>query len=215
MQLAYGKKIYSNDGQQIGTIKEFVIDPRTRIITHMVIQRGLFFASDQLIPTSIVSGTEDDLVTLSENAQEIAQRFVQDYRSEEYLELEDENVRQSLGTAGRVWSRPLYVSTVEAPYQSVVPPGIGPLVPETEPPMPLDEIVLEKGSPVKTKEGKEIGRIKECISDDNDKITHFIIKEGYFFSLPKRVPIDWVHKIQENEVILAVPAEAIEKLPEA
>ncbi|MFW6414598.1 MAG: PRC-barrel domain-containing protein [Verrucomicrobiota bacterium] len=215
MQLAYGKKVYSSDNQQIGTINELVIDPRTRIITHMVIKRGLFFASDQLIPTSIVSDTDEASVVLSENAQEIAQRFVQDYRSDEYLELEDEHARDTLGTGGRVWSRPLYISTTEAPYQSVVPPGIGPLIPETEPPMPLDEIVLEKGSPVKTKEGKEIGRVKECISDDNDKITHFIIKEGVFFSMPKRVPIDWIHKIQENEVILAVPAEAIEKLPEA
>lgn len=215
MQLAYGQKVYCSDGQEIGSVKEFVIDPRSRVITHMVIQRGLLFASDQIIPCSLVDRIEDKAVVLSENVEEIQQRFAYEYNSDEYIPLEDEKAMETLGTGGRAWSRPTYVSTAEAPYQSIVPPGIGPLIPETEPAMPLDEIVLDKGCTVKAEDGKRVGSVKECISDENDRITHFVIKEGVFFSLPKRVPIDWVHKINENEVILAVPAVALEKLPEA
>lgn len=212
MDLPYRGKIFSSDGEEIGILRELVIDPRSRIITHLVVQEGLLFASDRLLSTEYVDRVEKNNIFLNAGANEIREAEIPEYRRDEYISIEDRDVAGRLTAPGRVWVRPEGASTAAYPYQSVIPPGIGPIVPENEPSIPLDEITLERGSVVRSSDDKEIGTVLECRADDQDKLTHILIKEGAFFGVPKLIPIDWIRKIADNEIILSVSAETVRNL---
>ncbi|MFO7821017.1 MAG: DUF2171 domain-containing protein [Lentisphaeria bacterium] len=212
MDLPYRGKIFSSDGEEIGILHELVIDPRSRVITHIIVQEGLLFTSDRLLATEYIDRVEDKKIILNATAEKIRQAEIPEYRQQEYLPLEDQDVKERLQTPGRIWLRPADASTLSFPYQSVVPPGIGPIVPETEPAIPLDEITLEHGSVVRTSDGKEIGSVEQCRTDEQEKITHILIKEGVFFSVARLIPVDWIRKIDDNQVILSVSADTVQKL---
>ncbi len=214
MKLTYGSKVYSSDEQELGFIQELVIDPRSRVVTHIVVQQGLFFASDRLISVDLIAEADDGQVILKDTAAKLDAELSQEYREHDYAPLEDETLKEHVGGGGRAWVRPPQTRISQIPYPSVVPPGIGPLPTDPEVIVPLEDITLEQGALVRTKDGKRIGTVDECITDDEEKLTHILIRKGTFFSVPKLVPIDWVARIEENEVVLAVNAEALKNLPE-
>ena len=43
MQFKQGAEVFSSNGERVGTIHRTVIEPDTREITHLVIQKGLLF----------------------------------------------------------------------------------------------------------------------------------------------------------------------------
>ncbi|MCF7853597.1 MAG: PRC-barrel domain-containing protein [Candidatus Pacebacteria bacterium] len=215
MKLNYGSRVYSSDDQELGVVKEVVVDPRSRMVTHVVIQSGLLFTSDRLICTDLIATTTDDRIILKETAAKLEQELADEYREDEYVPMEDETIRERHGVGGRAWvypraALPVAVST----YQSVIPPGIGPLPPEPDVAVPFEEITLEQGCLVRTSDGKRIGSVDELITDDNDNITHILIREGTFFTVPKRIPVDWVAGMEEEEIVLAVDARTVDRLPE-
>ena len=212
MDLPYRGKVFSADGKEIGILRELVIDPRSRVITHLVIQKGLLFASDRLLSTEYIDRVEDENVMLTLRADQIEESEAPEYREREFIPIEDEDVKGKIGQGGRIWVRPPEASTGDYPYQSIIPPGIGPIVPEHEPPIPLDEITLERGSVVRASDGKEIGTVLECRVDDQEKLTHILIKEGVFFGVPKLIPIDWVKTSADNEIVLSVTSVTVRKL---
>jgi uncharacterized protein YrrD len=215
MKLAYGSRVIASDGNELGILKELVIDPRSRVVTHLVVQSGLLFPDDKLIPAEFVAEAGGAEITLSVPQDAILDQHAADYRQDEYVPLEDSGLLELTGAEARVWARPPAVGLAQVPMPSVVPPGIGPLPPEPEVVVPFDEITLESGSRVRAADGKPIGTIHECVTDDDENITHLLIREGTIFSVPKLIPVDWIARIEDNEVVLAVSAQTVERLPEA
>jgi sporulation protein YlmC with PRC-barrel domain len=211
MNLNYGTDVFTSNGIKVGEVKELVIDPRYRVVTHIVVQEGLLFNHDRLISVEYLTSADADGVRLSIDAKTV-DSLSQAYSPQDYLTLNDTELQQRHGTGGTVWVRPEGASITEAPYNSVVPPGIGPIPPEPEITIPFEEIMLEKSAPVRDPNGELLGRIDECLTDADDKITHFIIAEGDVFTENKRIPIDWVREIRDNEVIIGIDKQALENL---
>lgn len=215
MKLTYGSKVYSSDEKELGFIQELVIDPRSRAVTHIVVQQGLFFSSDRLIGVDVIADAREGEVILKETAAKLDEELSADYRADEYVPLADDAIRQHLGGTGRAWVRPPHAAISDVPYPSIVPPGIAALPTDPQVIVSLDEIALEQGALVRTKDGKRIGSVDQCITDEDDNLTHILIRKGTFFPVPKLVPIDWVARIEENEIVLAVNAESLKNLPES
>jgi len=214
MELAYGSHVFGSDGDELGVLKELVIEPRSRVVTHLVVQSGLLFSADQLVPADLVVASGNDGIRLSVSADAAAEQHATDYEQSNFVALEDDALAELGGTGTSVWARPSQVGTADAPYPSLIPPGIGPIAADPEVVVPLDEIVLEEGSPVRASDGTKIGTIDECMMDADEKITHILIREGTVFSVPKLIPIDWIARIDDNEVVLAVSVQTVDRLPE-
>ena len=215
MKLRYGSKVFAADREQLGVIKELVVEPLLRTITHMVIQKGLFFGQDRVIPVDLVAASDAEQVVLRVNAQELADlQHGFEFREDEFIPLADEQAEDLYGGGTSVWVRPPYMGLAEMPLPSIIPPGFAALPTEIEPSIPLEDVSLEKGSVVLDADGKRVGKVDELFTDNEENITHLILREGIIFSVAKMVPIDFVAAIRTNEVRLAVNAELIEQLPE-
>ncbi len=210
MQLSYGMSVVSSDGENLGQIKELIVDPRHRIVTHLVVRQGLFFSHDRVVSAEHLQTTAEGAVKLNLTAQE-AERASQAYLEDQYVDLEDEAFIDRYGVGGAVWRRP----TGEfggAGLTSLIPPGIGPIPPEPEVAIPDGEVSLRKGAEVMTADSVALGRLEEFLTDDNEQITHIIISEGQVFTESKQLPVDWIRKFNQDEIVLGVPLSVVEKL---
>ncbi|OPZ26066.1 MAG: PRC-barrel domain protein [Lentisphaerae bacterium ADurb.BinA184] len=214
MKQLYGVTVASQDDKDIGIVKDLVIEPRSRVVTHLVVQQGLLFNADRLVPAALIDdgASRGRRLVLTVTARELEECNPPEYRIEEYVELADEGLRSSQGVGGAVWRRPQGVGTAEIPYPTLVPPGFAPMTPEAVVAVPLDGITLERGSPVRTADDRPIGTVRDVITDDSEAITHIVLGEGTVFSEPRLIPVDWVARIEDNAIVLAVNKAVIDRL---
>jgi uncharacterized protein YrrD len=93
-------------------------------------------------------------------------------------------------------------------------PALPPYVPKTTQNIPEGTVALEEGAKVMTKDDKYIGNIEQVIVDEQDnRVTHFVINQGTFFTERKLIPVLWISSIDEDEVHLAPSSKVLERLP--
>ena len=202
----YGARIRTADGNDVGVVKALVIDPRSKVITHLVVQEGLLFNSDMLIPASVIDDREDTAGTIKLKIaeDELHRQDLRGYDDDEFVSTADEQLK--------AWVRPLGVGPSVVSYPQVLPPGLGYLASEEDVHIPLEEITLERDSTVVDCEGRTVGNVEECVTDETGAITHFTIAEGGLFKRPVTVPIDWVSRIEDDRIALAVDRTVLEKI---
>lgn len=72
--LRRGTRVYDRDGDKIGHVHGFVVDPATHDITHLALQHGHVFTHDVTIPVTDIAKMTDDAIHLHVIAAEIAGR---------------------------------------------------------------------------------------------------------------------------------------------
>ena len=67
MQFKEGTTVQTADGQKVGTIERFVLDPRARQIAGLIVRKGFLFVEDKVIPASAVATADAEKVTLNKD----------------------------------------------------------------------------------------------------------------------------------------------------
>ncbi len=58
------------------------------------------------------------------------------------------------------------------------------------------------------------GILNRCVTDSiSDRVTHLVVAEGLIFKARTLVPMEWVSKLEERSVHLAVGPKILESLP--
>lgn len=224
MELKKKADVYSPDGEKLGTIERVVLDPQTKEVTHIVVDKGLFFTEDKLVPISLLGPTTEERVTLREG----------DYRFEDLPPFrETEFVRAEVETPKTrevppeqphkaLTARPI------RPYYWVPPVGIGwwiglgyprgiysEFVRTREINIPEGTVALEEGAQVHGSKDEPVGNIEEVLTDaKTDRVTHLVISKGLILKEKKLIPASWVQSILADRVFLSVPARVVEDLPD-
>jgi uncharacterized protein YrrD len=64
-------------------------------------------------------------------------------------------------------------------------------------------------------DGELVGNVELVITESQDnRVTHFVISEGFLLKERKLVPAVWVTKVAEDEIYLSVESGLFEHLPE-
>jgi len=203
MKIKFGTRVYSLDGEEVGIVKEAVVNPVTREVTHLVVQEGLLFENDQLIAVDEVESTSDDGIVLRSTISDV-HAAAGEYQEDAFARVGDDET----GLPEKVWIRP------PSTPPSLVPPGLTPGELSADVSIPMDEVAILHGCSVRTSDGTVIGSVNELLLDDSETITHLVIDAGVVFSEPKLVPIDWIKAFADNEVVIAVDATVVEQMPD-
>lgn len=216
MKFKYNSVVYSSEGNKVGKLKELVVDPRSQKVTHLVVAKGILFTSDRVVPSHLVDNVDGERVVLSVTEDELKARAAREYVEEQYVKSPRKTeVAPSLSVA--YWVRPPKTYTSQIAEPPPAPPGIAPLPSQSDdgPRVPLEDVVLEKGTEVWSEDDRHIGHLDECVTNDEEKITHLILQKGHMFTSPKMIPVDWVRDFRDNKIVLAVHADTVEQLPDA
>jgi uncharacterized protein YrrD len=212
MQFAEGARVSTAEGEIVGTVDRVVLDPETRKVTHLVVQKGSLFTEDKVIPLSLVGLATADQVTLrlgAGNLQELP------HFEESHYVAEERGSQSAPGSSH--WARPLYWYP---PVGSSWPTGVYAYTEEqryvakTERNIPEGTVALAEGAQVISSDGRHVGNIERVFTDPlADRATHLLISEGLFLKERKLVPTGWMGLIFEDEVRLRVDSDFLDSLP--
>jgi uncharacterized protein YrrD len=213
MELKEGTSVYAPNGDEVGKINRFVMDPMTNEVTHVVIQKGWLLPEDKVLPMDMIRRATDERVERISGAGDFdqwppfeEQHFIgwgerekgaTGYPPEQYV-------------PSYIWYPPYGVTGYPA-YgvgQFGWPPS------ETTQNIPSDTVALKEGVDVVSSDDEEVGDIERVIVDpQTNRATHFLISEGMLFKERKVIPMSWVSTVEEDKVCLAVPADLLERVP--
>lgn len=208
MQFKQGAKVYTSDGEQVGTIDRIVIEPDTREVTHLVVQKGFLFTEDKVISISLVKSALEDRVTLYEDAGNLD--TFPDFQESHFISAgdsyfsgraSDQRIRSVYwyppigGFDAYVYNMPFYVVETKN--------------------IPKETVAIKKGVSVISTDGEHVGVVERIFTDDSEeRVTHLLISEGKFPKEKKLIPIRWVTEVLENKIHLTINSTIVEELPE-
>jgi sporulation protein YlmC with PRC-barrel domain len=238
MKLSKDAKVYAQDGQEIGNLNRFVLDPQSKQVTHIVIGRGLLSKDEYLVPVDMIASVDIQGIHLRDlpmdKAGDLAKFEEQKYivTDEEGLLNEgyvsDEMVRRyyyyppaTAGATGLLRPNEMFIyqpggETSQTTPGSIPVSGEGGLVRrETEENIPNGTVALKEGAKVVSSEGKPVGSVEKVLVDNSSQnATHMVITKGLLTKTRRLVPMDWVKNISESEVTLAMAEALINQLPD-
>lgn len=222
MKFNFGATINDHDGKQVGILKEIVVHPAAKKVTHLVVQKGLLFPCDTLIPVEAVHVASETVIALKIRTADL-DRVGAAYDPQQFVEIPPEVWAESATVSvdpelpSRAWTRPVDAEPLPAVPPSLIPPGIGRMEISEPVTIDLDEATLDPGTPVLGADGKKLGELLEVVMDDQKaQITHLLIELSQAGKEAKLVPVDWVAALDDNQVQLAagIGSSQIDALPE-
>jgi len=80
--------------------------------------------------------------------------------------------------------------------------------------IPDGTVVIKEGAKVTTSDGKHVGKVEEILTGSKDgQITHFRISKGVMNKEQRLIPVEWVARMDPEELSLAVSEKTVEGLP--
>lgn len=210
MQLKHDASIYTANGDELGRLERMVVDPPTGEVTHIVIRKGWFFQEERVVPIELVDSAEEDKIRLREEIEDLESLPV--FEEQHYVEVDEQAGRQTTQAPApetMVYWYPPLSTTVGFPAYYRMPFPV-----TSERNIPEGTIPLNDGARVISANGDHVGNIEQIFTQDDDRVTHFVIAQGLIFKNRKLVPTTWIRNVEEDEVILSVSTQTLDKLPD-
>lgn len=206
MQFKEGTAVYTADGEKVGHIERFVLDPTAQQIIGLVVRAGFLFTEDKVIPVDNVERAQADRVTLKPNGNS-----PDDYpRFEErhYVEPDKTELHTQYQQA---FASPVYYHPPlgVANWYGVVHPTPG--VPVHERNIPEGTVAVKEGARVISRDGDHIGNV-ERVYTDGESVSHISVSRGLFFREEILLPSIWVKTVREDEIYLSVGSSLLKKM---
>ncbi len=209
MQFQKNANVIAANGKPVGQIDRVVVDPRSNVVTHLVVHKGILFdQEDKIIPIDLVSETSPDEIVLRDEAGDL----------ESFPPFEEEHIVDTEAgyeppvSSGKEDTQPLiYVS----PMLGMPTPPVHAerFMTQIEKNIPDGAVAMKEGAKVISADGKHVGNVERVFTDIADEqITHLLVSAGTFTKKTKLVPIDWVKDVNEEEVNLRVYKVSVDEL---
>jgi len=196
MEFKNGANIYTFDGKGAGSLRRVVINPETKKITHIVIEKGLLFKEDKVVPVGQVDSASQEQVNLICTLEELKEMSSLDIEFD-----------VPLGTSTK---RDLTYDPLMGKMYWTTKPSI---IKQTKRTISNELVALKEGARVVSRDDEHVGNVERVFTEPNSgKVSHFILSHGLLHKTRKSVPINWVNILAEDEVHLIVGTRQVEEL---
>lgn len=200
MDIRFGNTVFSRDNQKVGELREVVVDPVSRELTHLVVRQGLLFSDDRIVPMKDVAQANDQSIVLARDAEEL---------EEQSSPFQETSFATVPGTESDL---PQRIWTQQPGSPSIIPPGIRPDDLSPDPSIPMDDVSLLQNSPVQCADGTQVGTVQHVFVDKADRITHIVMRCVGVYDEFKLIPLDWIRGFEDNVVVLGVEEGIVHQL---
>jgi uncharacterized protein YrrD len=237
MELKHGANVYTAEDTHVGSIERVVMNPHTQEITHVIVEKGILFTTEKVLPVSLIASASEERVELREDAGKLEK--LSDFKEKEFVPLAEEDAAQAypgsdlatpvywnpvVGTAWWVGSayvdQPGTVAKERAKAEkgeaadSVVAKTEEPMLEKTEYNTPDQSVAIKEGASVYSSDGEHVGDVAEVLTDaQSNRATHFVIAQGVIFKEEKLIPTYWLDVVMPEEIRLLVGTRTLQQLP--
>jgi uncharacterized protein YrrD len=209
MEFEKGADVFSAEGEKVGRVERVVINPATKEVAAIVVEKGILFAEDKVVDISLVGPVTKDRVNLREFPGDLED--LPDLIESHFVPLRETDKPEE-AAAPLYWYPPFGTWWMGGGYTPYARP---PYVIQAEANIPAGTVALEEGASVISADGKEIGDVERIFTEpEQNRATHLLIAEGRFLAEKKLVPTAWMDTVLEDEIHLSVDADVIDELPE-
>jgi len=205
-ELREGTHVIDLSGEDLGKIERFVIDPSTRDVTHVVIEKGVVFPEERVAPVHALHDTDDDHRLQLDESVEADELPL--FEERHYVDLGDKqyNSTEAAPYPAAAWAYPM----IPTPGFPAYPTLAAPVGLETKLNVPQGSVVVSEGSEVYADNGESVGRVKEVGTDEAGQLAYIVVNPGWFQS-ERIIPGHWVQTIDDAGVRLALTVDALER----
>jgi sporulation protein YlmC with PRC-barrel domain len=192
-----------------GELADVVIDPTTRRVTHLVVQRSRIGEPARLVPVERARGCKEAEATimLDGSVAEIGQ--LEPVREAAYLRLGEFPV------ADPDWEVGVQEMLALPYYQGLNAVGAEPIAYDDHvmwnyDRIPKGDIEIRRASPVTSSDGHHLGHVDGFIIDSEDHIGHLVLEHGHLWGKREVViPIGAVARVETDAVVLRLSKDEV------
>jgi len=212
MRLDLGSPVRCTDGA-FGELADVVIDPKTRRVTHLVVQPHHRDEQARLVPVDRAQAGEDSDATIALACTVAAMREFELVRESAYLRLGEVPVED-----------PDWAVGIEDPLALPPPTGMGtfgaggvdidPHVMLSYDRIPMGEVEIRRASSVTSADGHHLGHVDGFVLDGEQQIAHLVLEHGHLWGRREVViPASAVARVETDEVTLTLSKDEVGALP--
>lgn len=210
MRFVTGMDVMTPQGEKIGTLLHVVVDVKTKEVTDIVVDRGLFGGADKVIPVDVLDLRTEDHIQLLDTGQEVDD--FQDYKTTHFVPADSAQATYEQ-TRASYWYPPTDLARPVPREGGVLPGTPKDSLPLTS--LPDEHVAVTKGAQVLSADEQHLGNVEEVIVDPStNQLTHFVIGKGFLLKEHKLVPAHWVNTVNEEKLYLSVETGLFERLPD-
>ena len=204
LEITEHTKVFTAHGEYVGRVDRIVIDPITRMVSHIVVHKGIFLPEDKVIPVAGIATATEERINLDRgNHPDEFLAFFEQHYVEIDAEDEDGDEKVRATRAPFIWYGPYgMASAMYASSMRVV----------TERNIPERAIALQPSASVCALGRIEVGELDEVITTDAGLATHIVVTMSDPSLDRKAIPMHWVDDISENEIHLGVTQWMVEAI---
>jgi uncharacterized protein YrrD len=209
MQFKQGMKVITSDEQTVGHIDRLVLDPKTKVVTHLVVRKGWLFTEDKVVPTDLIATAAGDRAVLRDSAGDLS--GVTRFEETHFIPVWELPARDTADPQqpklygypplGTWWNYPGYTNL--------------PYVTEKVRNIPEGTVALKAGAKVVSADDEHVGDIEQVFAEPgSDRATHLLVAKGLIRKERKLIPTFWIDRVNAKQVTLSVESTLIDMLPE-
>lgn len=185
--------ILAADGEQVGTLRQLVIDPKTRAISHLIVEQGTLFKEAKVIPVEFIAGVNGDQIRLTKPADDL---HLEPFEERHYIPSSaptdmqphvDSDVLYAHipSVAMKPWQTPYYTAMASLP-EAMESEETSPV----ERNIPDKAVTLHEDATVYSFDGENVGTVSEfVVAPETQQVSHIVIEQGFFSPIPKQSPL--------------------------
>lgn len=214
MQYKENADVYTSSEEKVGTVERVVLNPVTKKVTHIIVEKGFLFTEDTIIPINYIKQTSEDRIVLSEDLDDFDD--LPPYIEHHYIAPDEEEYRDVLPP---YHPAPMYYYGPVSLWQQrfgFIDPDAPRYVATTEKHTPENTVVIEIGADVISRDSDKVGEVERVITDkETSHATHLVIADGFLFKERKVIPTTWIKNIiDDGSIYLTTGSKLLNELPE-
>ena len=208
-------------GDKIGEISQIVINPRSKKVTHFVVEKGFLLKEDAVVPASRVAEKHDDRLVVSGDFNDFEPFEETHYVPSDAPMVDSTNPDpENHPPVPESYTSLYYYGPMNTwwslPSSDLAPGGDVRYIQIVEENIPESAITLEEGMRVFTSDGDDVGQVEKIFTNPETRdVTHIQTSEGLIFKDQKLIPTQWIDTVRDDRIDLAISSDVINRLPEA
>lgn len=210
MRLDLGSPVHCSD-EAFGELADIVIDPRTRCVTHLVVQPQRWEGQTRLVPIAHARAGEeaDATISLECTVEEMSQFEL--VRESQYVRLGEARVEDPNWDVGIEEALALPSSSGVDVFNDV---DIDPHVMLSYDRIPIGDVEIRRASSVTSADGHHLGHVDGFVLDGEQQIAHLVLEHGHLWGKRElAIPVDAVGKVETDAVTLTLTKDEVGALP--
>ena len=203
MDLTVGSTVVCHDGNA-GRLQAIVVDPCSNTATSLIVTKGWLWKHSRVVPVTWITASTSDRIVLNATRADVER--LPEYREVTCAcpDLSDRPVYGHYRESAQLWlGSYLEFNAGRRWFVEQVRLGIG----------PDSAVLIGRNLPVYARDGRRIGRVRQWTINNQQRITHLVIRRGTLIHVDRTVTLAQVQRIDEQGIELKLDADTLRQKP--